>query len=320
MPSAAPLIIHFHIPRTGGTTVGRMLKFRLGFWPPSRLLHHHAALGFYRIDGWENRVARIEALSPRARKHVRLFEAHAGYGLHDLLPQPSLYVTMLREPIDRALSAFFYIRRKGLIAKDETIESFLARADVGGKVALASLRPAPPDHTSGGMAPPLHVWWLDNAFVRFLAGERGRVIDVPHRQVTRAMLDVAIERLSHRVHFFGVMERFDASMVLLRRTLHWPHCHYIKSKANDDRQRVDEVDRATIDLLRERNTLDLELYARANELLNERIAAQGDSFAAELARFGAANAAYAKRMARLDWIVKFRRRLIARRKGLGKSE
>jgi len=303
MPSAAPLIIHFHIPRTGGTTVGRMLKFRLGFWPPSRLLHHHDALGFYRVDGWENRVARIHALSPRAMKRVRLFEAHAGYGLHELLPKPSIYVTMLREPIDRALSAFFYIRRKGLIAREETIEAFLARGD-----------------SPRMMAPPLHVWWLDNAFVRFLAGERGRVIDVPAGQVTRAMLDTAMERLENHIRFFGVMERFDASMVLLRRTLGWPHCYYIKSKANDDRKRADEVDRATIDLLRERNAMDLELYARANELLTDRIAAHGDPFASELARFGAENAAYAMRMARLDSIVKFRRRLIARRKGLGKSE
>ncbi len=89
-----PLLIHLHIPRNAGSTLGRLLRLKLGFWPPANLLHHAQTLGFYRLPGFEQRLAAIAAMSNSARQRVRLFEAHAGYGLHEQLPKPSIYLTM----------------------------------------------------------------------------------------------------------------------------------------------------------------------------------------------------------------------------------
>ncbi|MEE9131582.1 MAG: hypothetical protein V3T84_16325 [Phycisphaerales bacterium] len=40
-----------------------MLRLKLGFWPPSHLLHHLWTLGFYRLAGFRRRLDAIEALS-----------------------------------------------------------------------------------------------------------------------------------------------------------------------------------------------------------------------------------------------------------------
>lgn len=119
MPNnSLPLLIHFHIPRTGGTTVGRMLKLKTGFWPLARLIHHSRTLGYYQIEGYEERLKKITSLPENQQTDVRLFEAHAGFGLHELLPQPSEYLTMFREPIDRAVSVYYYMQKKKVISPD----------------------------------------------------------------------------------------------------------------------------------------------------------------------------------------------------------
>ena len=265
-----PLLIHLHIPRNAGSTLGRVLRLKLGFWPPSHLLHHFRTLGFYRLAGFQQRLDAIEALSAGDRRRVRLFEAHAGFGVHERLPQPSTYVTMLREPIDRAVSVFCYQRRHARIPDDMTLEQFVLHAD------------------------PQRVWWVDNAQVRYLAGTGGDIVDVARGQCTRTMLDVAIERLEEAFAFVGIVEQFDESLVLLRRTLNWRGCYYVASNVTKRRRRTQELQTAELALLNEYNELDCELYRHAKSLLERRVAEAGTSFARELAQFSVRNRRRAK--------------------------
>ena len=39
-----------------------------------------------------------------------MFKGHMLFGLHAILPQPSTYITVLREPVDRVISAFYFMR------------------------------------------------------------------------------------------------------------------------------------------------------------------------------------------------------------------
>jgi hypothetical protein len=289
--SAEPLLIHFHIPRTGGTTVGRMLKLRIALWPPARWWRHHQVLGLYRLKPWENRVERIAEMSERAKQRIRLFEAHAGFGLHELLPAPSRYLTFLREPIDRALSAYYYLVRKRFIPADEGMDEFLARED------------------------PLRIWWMDNAHVRFIAGARGEIINVPTGRVTQTMFDIAAERIEHTIDFVGLTERFDDSMVLLRRVLGCPPCYYRSANANAARKSVEQLPQSLQNRLRELNQYDLRLYDRAAALLDERIRRHGEAFVREREEFARGNARSQRRMAPFYAIFDMRRRRIARRAG-----
>src|SRR5690606_35182533 len=181
--SPAPLLIHLHIPKNAGTSLGRMLKFGILMCPPINILRARRTLGYYSVGGFENRIAIMDRLPPRARRHVRLFEAHCGWGVHERLPQPSRYMTLLRDPIDRTLSVYDYLRETRYIDPETTLEAFLA---------------APP---------PGRVWWVDNAQVRFLAGSAGVIDDRPVGAVTAGMLDLARARLGDFLHV-GITERF----------------------------------------------------------------------------------------------------------------
>jgi len=255
-----PLIIHFHIPKNGGVTISRLFKMKLGFWPPSHLLHHSTVLGFYSIHLSE-RIPKIQSLSERAKRRIRFVEGHAGFGLHEFLPQPSTYITMLRDPIDRAVSSYFYQRQEGHIPQDVSFEQWIARDD------------------------PTRIWFSDNPQVRYLAGEKGRIVDVPHGTCTEAMLELAKQRLHDHFALVGILEQFDASMILLRRLMGWRSCYYGRSNVTRQRKRVSEVPDATLGLIREHNELDLELYRFAKTRFQERIDAEGPSFQAELRQF-----------------------------------
>jgi hypothetical protein len=274
-----PLLIHLHIPRNAGSTLGRVLRLKLGFWPPSHLLHHFRTLGFYRLAGFQQRLDVIEALSASDRRRVRLFEAHAGFGLHERLPQPSTYLTMLREPIDRAVSVFYYQRQHDRIPDDMTLEQFVLNAD------------------------PQRVWWVDNAQVRYLAGTGGKIVDVARGQCTRTMLDVAIERLEEVFAFVGIVEQFDESLVLLRRMFDWRGCYYVASNATKRRRRTEELQSAELALLNEHNELDCELYRYAKSLFQRRVEEAGSSFQRELAQFALRNNRHARWIGPTQWIL-----------------
>ena len=39
-----------------------------------------------------------------------MFKGHMLFGLHEVLPQSATYITVLRDPVDRVLSAFYFMR------------------------------------------------------------------------------------------------------------------------------------------------------------------------------------------------------------------
>jgi hypothetical protein len=288
-----PLLIHLHIPKNAGTTLSRMIKIRLATWPPTRLLHNATTLGYYNVEGFQNRLDIIEKLSPAQRRRVRFFEAHCGWGVHERLPEPSAYFTMLREPIDRALSVYWHLKSRQRVPEDMSIEQFLLEGD------------------------PRRVWWIDNGQVRYLAGEGGTIVDVPHGTCDDAMLEKAIRRLDD-LWFVGIVDRFDASMLLLRRKLGWRRCYYGTSNVARKRQNARELSDEAIELLREHNRLDLKLYEHAVARLEREIAEVGD-FETQLERYRYANGRYNRTIGRAYGLLPVVRRLVVRRSPSARS-
>ena len=163
MPDQPRVVIHLHIPKNAGTTLSRMLKIRYGVWPPHKLWKHAIRLGCYDVDH-EDRLPTIAALSQRDRDRIRFFEAHAGYGVHHGLPHEPAYLTVLREPVDRALSVFYHRIEEGHLPENASLVDYVRSGD------------------------PQRVWWVDNAQVRYLASDDGEIVDVPHGTVDPAML------------------------------------------------------------------------------------------------------------------------------------
>ncbi len=254
------ILIHLHIPKNAGTTLSRMVKLRLVTRPPTRLLAHSTVLGKYDVAGLDKRVEAIASLPEREKKRVCFFEAHCAYGIHERLPGPHRYMTVIREPVDRTLSVYAFCKKNRFIDADTTLEQFLEEL------------------------PENPVWQTDNAQIRYLAGENGVIDTRPVGAVDREMLELAKKRLEE-MFFVGIMERFDESVVLLGRQLGWRGLAYGRSNVNKQRAKPNEIDPSQRELILSRNELDLELHEFAGDLLQRRIEEQGERFAKDVDRF-----------------------------------
>jgi hypothetical protein len=92
-------LLFLHIPKAAGTTLSRIAERHV---PAGRqyLLGPRSQEAVQRFNEW-----------PAARRaRYRLISGHFPYGMHEQVPGPSRYMTMLREPIVRVLSFHAFVR------------------------------------------------------------------------------------------------------------------------------------------------------------------------------------------------------------------
>jgi hypothetical protein len=259
------VLIFMHIPKTAGISFRRMLKVKVGTWPLHRLLHYNETLGYYKIESFEKRLDRLAGLSPTEKARICYLEGHYGYGLHEYLDRPAAYLTLLREPIDRTISTYHHL----------TSPEVSRRYNV-------------PRVPFEEMMTIKRVWaaahFLDNCQVRYIAGQRGKPIQVPFGECTDEMLELALERLE-RFAFVGLTHRFDESVVLLKRALGWWFAYYKPRNISPTRPRKMRLSDREMELARRHNRLDLQLYQRGVELFEQHVAEGSSDFEASVERF-----------------------------------
>jgi Galactose-3-O-sulfotransferase len=263
-----PVLLFLHIPRTAGTTLNRAIRLR------ADSKREILASPFRNYSSWKKYLAHVQSLPPDRLDRIRYFRGHFSYGIHELLPKPALYVTMLRDPVDRVLSSYyFFIRQLG--SNDVSIVDFVRKGREGD--------------------PRLHVGWTDNVQVRMLAAHDGKPVKVPIGSCTTSMLELAKNRIASD-HFVlaGLTECFDESILLLKNKLGWRSCYYVTFNVSGFQRRPQDVSKATRDLIESFNMLDLELYAFAKQRLEEEILKAGPSFSGDLERFRSRNRIYDK--------------------------
>ncbi len=204
-------------------------------------------------------VERLRALPAEERAVIRAVTGHIEFGLHRLFTGPTRYVTMLRDPIDRIISQYHYMLRippeqRGLGTLDgvHSLEDYVTRS-----------RQAPV---------------FNNEMVRLLGGD----IREPALPATRHTLERAKRNLERFV-VVGLQERFDESLLLMRRALGWgwPAIRHLNVTGN--RPQVETIDADTRDLIARRNDLDLELYEYGRACFERQLAAYGPDLGEDLA-------------------------------------
>ena len=222
-----------HIGKTGGTTLSTTLRWVYG---PSSCYQIPAGRP-EQPERW------FDDVSKKRVDKVRLVMGHATYGVHEQISGPSRYFTMLRHPIRRVVSLYYYI-------KSGWPES---------EVASMSLEEFV--HSDHRAARP-------NDQVRFVSGEK------PENAPKKALRD-AKRNLKENFAAVGITERFDESLLLLQRKLGWSRPPvYVSSNVNRERPTVEELPSSTVDVVRRQNELDLELYRVAFDDFQERLSAE----------------------------------------------
>lgn len=185
---------------------------------------------------------------------------HVGYGLHAFLPQPVTYATILREPIERIVSYYYYILRMPNHFLHEPARQMGLK---GFACSEASAK-------------------LGNGQTKYLAELDGQV-------ATRETLERVKENLQQRFSVVGLIEAFDKSLLLLRRATGWGIPCYSRENVTHDRPRMSEIPQDALDAIAEHNAIDVELYAWGKDRFQRDVEKAGLSLRAEVAALRAAN-------------------------------
>jgi hypothetical protein len=245
--------LFLHIPKTAGLTV-------------SAIANRNYPLGKTHMIGTSEAMADFLMRTQDERDRLMFVSGHFSYGFHRNFSTPCRYVTMLRDPCDAMVSLYHYILHR----PDHRYHRMLIDDGVGFTEWLSSNSR---DH-------------LDNHQVRWLVG---RIDEEP---IGRADLEHARHIIERECVAFGIVERFDESMLLLQDALAWTDLRY--KPRNVYRQDGDcaltDEDRG---LLAEHHALSLELVAFARGLFEERVRSMGSAFSERLSRFISENEAWA---------------------------
>ncbi|HVM80322.1 MAG TPA: sulfotransferase domain-containing protein [Stellaceae bacterium] len=276
---AAPdLLIHFHIPKTGGTTLNIILR---GNFPQSQVFV--AQTGEVHSALWSESLGALEtkynSLPAEERRMIRCVAAgHLPMGVHEIFGRRAKYVTVLRNPVDRVLSHYYFARKTGISLKERVFDSMTLDQYLDSKIDLGP----------------------HNFQVRLLSGARELDSDMDKvgspleiAPVEERHLEMAKRNIEKYFLAAAPLEDFAALVLYLRRIYGWRWTGMLYDEINPtkDRLTVGEIPAATQRRIEALNRFDAALYDWAKTRFRLQIDALGASFARELSMFRAINSA-----------------------------
>ena len=244
-------ILHLHIPKTGGSTLNKYIyhQWRSKEHRVDENGYLHSGIYYYPYGFFSNSGATVPVDVQRtlSSTELRAVVGHFRFGLHQYVTSPWTYVTLLRHPVERIISLYYHLKLEDHLSLAEFVESDSYIE-------------------------------VDNDQTRRLYGaEQG-----PFRR-TNAILNKAKQNLRRYFSVVGITERFDETLLLVKRTFGWnKELLYFLKNVNRRRPSTVSLSTRTLDAIRARNQLDFELYEFANRLLDESISAYDQSYFDEL--------------------------------------
>lgn len=258
-------LVFIHLPRTGGTTLTRIVERQ---FPPAWTFA-------FDDTNMDRSLARYYALPKHRRQSLRLLRGHIPFGIHEVIG-PVDYVTMLRDPIERVISCYEYIptlqtnalrARAGLPSLRRPVirgSGHPLRPFLRGRIVNVDLR----EYVESGIYPEAR-----NGQCRLLSGQ---AYDGATSNGEVDLLERAWRNLTESFVAVGLTERFDESLLLYRELLGWERLSYSRANVLAGRPAAETFPDDVLEVVRQHNTLDLELYARARARFEEALATLPD--------------------------------------------
>lgn len=267
-------VIFVDIPMTAGPAMRAVVRRQ---YAPGEVLAVYRPL-------MEQTLQDLRALDDDRKRRSKFILGHVSFGVHELLPDPPAckYVTVLRDPVDRVIDEYEYIRR--------TKEHFLHE-----QVRRMTLK----DFAKAGLSNG-----TQNGQTKYLTQSRwaslpGKDGAAGGGDAVRALASNALEQAKRNLdeHFLvvGLAEELDATLMMMKRRLGWklpfyagmaqppPAPRSLRASAPADGVRAIEA----------HNELDLQLYEWSRKRFEQSVWKTGLLFQAELRGFQALNAWYA---------------------------
>jgi hypothetical protein len=237
-------LIFLHLPKAAGTTLQDIV------------LRQYPGSQGYRFTGSPERREAFKQMPESVRAGFDVLAGHVHFGIHRWVPGPSTYMTMLRDPVDRLISHYYFVLQHP--------DHYLHKLVKGGNLSLH-------DYIANRTSIE-----LDNDQTRYFLLREHK--EIPYGSLTDSMLDEAKGVLSAYFPAIGLAERFDESLIYLQCLFGWLDVSYQKKNVTKERPKMAEVASETLDLIRETNRFDVGLYEHAAALFEQRVAALGPAF------------------------------------------
>lgn len=241
-PLAGARLVFVHIPKTAGTALMRVIEREYEGEPIFTFYGDTAA-----------RVELLRSMPLEQRRRLRVVAGHVGFGVGRLLPGRNGYAVLLRDPVDRIVSHYYYTRSQ---SRDPMHDRALD--------GVESLE----DYVCSSAFAPL----VNNGQTR-LIGAASVAAGSPADTEALAAAKAVLDRSDVVV---GLQERFDESLLLFIEAFGWGLPAYRRVNVTPQRPSVAELPPGTVEVIRERNRLDVALYEYARARLERDLAALPD--------------------------------------------
>jgi Galactose-3-O-sulfotransferase len=214
-------VIFLHLPKAAGSTLNRLIEWE------------YPLFEMYSIDPvlFEWSWRHLQRLSKERLRRTRMFKGHMLFGLHAILPQPATYITVVREPVDRVISSFYFMRTYKLHPlywkfkrENWSLEDFIRRSP------------------------------RESVQCKIIAGAEYA------KPCTAEICERAKENLHRYFSVVGLFEHFEESLALMKLRFGWKLQRYSSFNVTRTRPRKAEIPQSTLELIQEKNAFDISLY------------------------------------------------------------
>lgn len=231
-------LVFQHLPKCGGTTFNSILM---------QNYTKEETFSIIVIDGIKLNTNDFIQLPLAEKEKINLLKGHMEFGLHENFASKAEYITFLRDPIERIISFYYYVKRRpnhGLykttdFTQETTLYEFVTKIKRGD---------------------------INNGQIRFISG----INDTEEK-----MLEKAIYNIDNHFSHVGVLERFDESILLLQKMYNWKKPYYEVSNKTQNRKSINNIEPETLQAIKELNNGDFILYNKMSQVFNELIEKEG---------------------------------------------
>lgn len=245
------LFIHLHIPKTGGTTLRDIIQ---------RQYRSEKILMIPKLEESENILKEV---STSQINQLKLIQGHLKYGIHNHFHRRAKYFAIIRDPINRVLSTYYYV---------------LSQKNNPQNLSTSNNQMTIYDFVQSGVNP-----FLINGQTKLISGKTGN-IDNPIIE-SEELFSLAKENIENDFLFLGITEMFDETILILKNMLGWHMPYYSIANRTKKKPNYDAVNPTIISFIKEHNQLDIKLYNITKTSLLNRIAEENDIFQNRINKF-----------------------------------
>lgn len=242
------IAIYFvHIQKTAGTSLSAILK------------NDQSTPPCLRIGGFKQYF--LNSFSDSDKYDNAILGFHYYYGLHQanwkhlLGINKHTYITLLRDPIERAISYYYYVKRQ----RPKKYEHPSYKSAI--KLDLKDFYQTGYNH--------VYQTGYDNVQTKMLSGIQSKNVQKCNQQ----MLEKAQKNLANSFAVCGITERFKETVELLNFTFNWQidTSNLLSKKVNKQRPKSTDLSTETLASLKESHQFDLQLYDFAVQLFEKQL-------------------------------------------------